>query len=62
MQKMENEQQVFGMEHKRQPMLSNRQFAWRVLRHVGMAAIIVLLSLALGMIGYRVLENMSWMV
>lgn len=50
----------FGMEHRRQPLLSDVDFFWRVVRHVGMATTMVLLSLAMGMIGYHVLESMNW--
>jgi hypothetical protein len=48
------------MEHRQQPLLSNTDFVWRVFRHVAMAAGVVLLSLAIGMVGYRELEGMSW--
>lgn len=60
MQNQKSLQKIFGMEHRQQPLLSNADFFWRVIRHVAMAATIVLLSLAIGMIGYRELEGMSW--
>jgi hypothetical protein len=47
-------------EHHRQPLLSNRSFLLRWLRHAGVAGLIVVGSLALGMLGYHQLEGLSW--
>ncbi|HQQ64168.1 MAG TPA: hypothetical protein PLF22_11435 [Pseudomonadales bacterium] len=60
MQNHRSLRKIFGMEHRQQPLLSSAAFGWRVFRHVAMAATLVLLSLAMGMVGYRELENMSW--
>ncbi len=40
--------------------LSFERFAWRFARHFGVAAALILLSLALGMAGYRAFEHMAW--
>jgi hypothetical protein len=47
-------------EHRRQPLLTTEEFLRRVLQHFGLAAIILACSLAIGIVGYRVLERMPW--
>lgn len=47
-------------EHRATPLLSRRRFAHRVLRHFLMAQAVVLVSLVIGVIGYRVLAGFSW--
>jgi hypothetical protein len=47
-------------EHQSQPLLTNRAFLVRWLRHASVAALIVIGSLALGMLGYHQLEGLSW--
>jgi hypothetical protein len=42
-----------------QPMLSRRAFAARVLRHAGLAALLLLASLAAGVAGYMFLAHLS---
>jgi len=47
-------------EHRRQPLLSSREFLIRQLIFLLVALIIIFGSLILGMVGYHVLEQMAW--
>jgi hypothetical protein len=47
-------------EHRGSQLLSPRQFAWRMIRHFGLAGAVVGLSLLVGMVGYVGLARMSW--
>jgi hypothetical protein len=47
-------------EHRRQPLISWAAFVVRVIRCVGVALGIVLVSLAIGIVGYRVFEGLPW--
>ena len=47
-------------ESKHEPLLSRADFARRVLRSCVAAAVLIALSLFSGMVGYRMLEGMSW--
>ena len=47
-------------EHRHQPLLSRRQFVVRLVRHVVFASLILAVSLAVGMAGYRVFERLEW--
>ncbi len=47
-------------EHRSNPLASRGVFLWRLALHVGLASVIVLGSLAVGILGYRVLEGLSW--
>jgi hypothetical protein len=47
-------------EHYRQPLISRTAFFLRVLLHVAIALGIVIVSLAMGIIGYHVFEGLSW--
>jgi len=47
-------------EHRKQKLLTPRQFAQRVLRHVGLAAVAVAIALAIGVIGYHLLAGLGW--
>lgn len=47
-------------EHRSQPLLSRRRFAYRLWRHFLAALAIVLVSLLLGMVGYHMLARFSW--
>lgn len=40
-------------EHHRQPLLSRRAFAFRVLTYLGYASIILVVSLGIGILGYH---------
>ena len=47
-------------EHYRQPLISRAAFFLRILLHVAIAAGIVVVSLAIGIIGYHVFEGLFW--
>jgi hypothetical protein len=48
-------------EHRREPVVSRRAFLLRLLRHFLVAVGIVIFSLVVGMVGYRVTEGFSWL-
>jgi hypothetical protein len=48
-------------ESRRQRPVAAGTFARRLLAHVAVAALIVLASLAAGMVGYRVFEHLTWL-
>ena len=47
-------------EHHVQRLISRRAFVQRMLRHGGYAAVIVAISLLIGMSGYRLFDGLSW--
>jgi hypothetical protein len=47
-------------EHRHQPLLSWHRFLLRFARHVAGASVVVLASLAVGMLGYHAFERLSW--
>lgn len=47
-------------EHSSQPILSPRDFVKRVLMFAALAVIVLLFSLAIGIVGYHVTEGLSW--
>jgi hypothetical protein len=47
-------------EKKHEPLISREQFLLRMVRHVALSLLFILISLALGMGGYRFYEGMSW--
>jgi len=50
----------FGLEPRNQPLLPRRQFILRLGRWAGVAAGVVIVSLAAGMCGYHFLERLPW--
>jgi len=48
-------------EHRSQPLLPRRLFVRRLFRHCFIALLILLCSLAAGILGYHVLEEMPWL-
>jgi hypothetical protein len=48
-------------EHRRQPLISRAEFLRRLANHGAVALAAILGALALGMIGYRLTEGMSWL-
>jgi len=48
-------------ETRHQPLLSRATFLRRVARHAGLAVVVLALSLAAGMAGYRAFEGLSWL-
>ena len=47
-------------EHNSHRVLPVRQFAWRLTSHLGLVALLVVFSLAVGMTGYRYFASMPW--
>ncbi len=47
-------------EHRAQPVLPKRQFLLRLTRSGLVALVLLLVSLIVGMIGYRIFERLSW--
>lgn len=47
-------------ESKKQTLLSNAEFVWRLLKHLLVTAALLGISLAAGMIGYVHFEKLSW--
>jgi len=47
-------------EHKTKPLLTRKAFAFRMLRTLALALGIIGLSLGIGIIGYRLSANLSW--
>ncbi len=48
-------------ETRHQPLLPRATFLRRVARHAGLAVVVLALSLAGGMAGYRAFEGLSWL-
>ena len=48
-------------ERHNQPLLSRRLFFLRLLRHFWISLGLVLVSLAIGIVGYHALESLSWL-
>ena len=48
-------------EHKNQPLLPRTQFIKRAVFHFGLSLSLLLISLGIGVIGYRVFEAYSWL-
>ena len=48
-------------ERKHEALLPWNKFFLRVLRHIGLAFSVILVSLALGMLGYRYIAGLTWM-
>jgi hypothetical protein len=48
-------------EHIRQPLLPRRHYYRRLAVHAGIAASVIAVSLATGVVGYRVTEGFSWL-
>ena len=44
-----------------EPLLSRPRFAWRMAKFLAAAAVIECLAVALGAVGYRSLEGLSWL-
>lgn len=49
-----------GYEHRSAPLLPTRLFVRRLWRHFQLAAVLVLVSLGLGMAGYHYLAGFAW--
>ena len=51
---------VHRFEHRRQPLASRRVFMQRMVRYLAVSFAIVLVSLAIGVLGYHLTEGLSW--
>src|SRR6185503_3866912 len=51
---------MFVYEPRHEPLLPRREFARRLLRHVGYTIPLLAVSLLLGMVGYRVFAGLDW--
>jgi len=49
------------LEHRSQPLISTSEFAFRMARQVAVAQILVLFSLLIGMLGFRLTEGLGWL-
>lgn len=47
-------------EHHKQPLASRRTFARRLMNNAALAFVVLSVSLVIGMLGYHVLEGLSW--
>ena len=47
-------------EHHKEPLASQAEFTWRVVRYSLIIAGIILFSLSIGMLGYHYYESLSW--
>jgi len=47
-------------ERRSKPILSRAAFSWRLLKHGFISFALVLISLGIGIIGYREFESQSW--
>ena len=51
---------IGNYEHRSAPLLSHRAFVGRLWRHFLLASGLILVSLVVGMLGYRTLAHFSW--
>jgi hypothetical protein len=51
---------VFGFEHKGEPLLSKRLFVSRSINHLILGICTIIISLMIGVIGYHFLEELNW--
>jgi hypothetical protein len=49
-----------GFEHRAQPVITHRRFLVRLSHSGGIVLVLIVVSLFIGMLGYRVLEGLSW--
>ena len=47
-------------EHHTQPLIPRRKFVQRLAWSTGAGVVLIVLSLAIGMVGYHVLEGLAW--
>jgi hypothetical protein len=48
-------------EHKTQPLLSRKLFFVRLLKHFVLSFLLFFVSLAIGVLGYRIFEGLPWL-
>jgi hypothetical protein len=54
------EQESYMFEQYRQPLITWEAFLLRMLQHLALASVMMALSLGIGVIGYRMLGELSW--
>ena len=47
-------------EHKQEPLVGRRLFIMRMVTYLGFSTVIIVVSLAIGILGYHWTEHMSW--
>ena len=47
-------------EHKSKPLISRGKFALRIAIHISIAIGVVIIALGIGILGYHLLESLSW--
>ncbi len=50
----------FWFEHRKEPLLPRPLFIKRVIKHSAISSTIIFISLMIGVFGYHLIENMSW--
>ena len=51
---------LFHYERHTQPLLPRRQFFFRLAKHAGLGFLLIFVSLAIGVVGYHLTENLPW--
>lgn len=51
---------MIKFEHRKEPLLPRSKFLWRLSRHALISLSFILVSLGIGIVGYRHYERMSW--
>ena len=51
---------IMAFEHRKQPLLSRWHFAHRMARHIAFSLAFMAVSLFGGVLGYRLIEDMTW--
>lgn len=57
---MNNDKGIIVFEHKKQPLLSAEEFRRRLLRSFLISTLMIAFSLGIGIIGYKLSEDMAW--
>jgi hypothetical protein len=53
--------QLFDFEYRHKKLATPMQFAWRLVGNLLLTLLLIGAALALGMVGYRLTENMGWL-
>lgn len=59
--KKTHKKKAFVFESKNEPLLPRNLFIRRSLKHLALGGGVIILSLFIGILGYRTIEGMSWM-
>src|SRR6185436_16595874 len=52
---------ILEYEHRTEPLLPTGQFLRRQMHHAGVAALLIGVSLGLGVLGYRYFQGLAWL-